>query len=33
LTVIEQDIARMEDAIGKLERYCTFLEQKAAKVQ
>jgi biogenesis of lysosome-related organelles complex 1 subunit 2 len=33
LTVIEQDIARLEDAIGKLERYCTLLEQKAAKVQ
>jgi biogenesis of lysosome-related organelles complex 1 subunit 2 len=32
LTVIEQDIARLEDAIGKLERYCTLLEQKAAKI-
>jgi biogenesis of lysosome-related organelles complex 1 subunit 2 len=32
LTVIEQDIARLEDAIGRLERYCTLLEQKAARV-
>jgi biogenesis of lysosome-related organelles complex 1 subunit 2 len=33
LTVIEQDIAKLEDAIGKLERYCTLLEQKAVRVQ
>lgn len=33
LTVIESDIARLEETITKLEGYCTLLEQKVAKAQ
>jgi biogenesis of lysosome-related organelles complex 1 subunit 2 len=32
LSVIEQDILKLEKAIQKLENYTTLLEQKAAKV-
>ena len=33
LTVVESDIARLEETISKLESYCTLLEQKVAKTQ
>jgi biogenesis of lysosome-related organelles complex 1 subunit 2 len=33
LSVIEQDIVKLEQAMQKLETYVTLLEQKAAKTQ
>jgi biogenesis of lysosome-related organelles complex 1 subunit 2 len=33
LVVIEEDIARLEGAIAKLEKYCGLLEQKVTKPQ
>ena len=33
LSVIEGDIKKLEDVTDRLEKYCSFLEEKASKLQ